>query len=190
MDSSTADHGARFAKHMPALVAFLRHKVGRELLACESVHDLAQSVCREVLIDIGRIELRSDDAFRSYLFLQATRKVIDRFRYHRQEKRDAARTVPLPDSSRPVEDLAVYSPLASPSHAAAAREELARVERLLQSLPEAQREAILLAKIAGVPYADLAASQGITESAVRGLVARGLARLSILLEAETRAPGG
>jgi RNA polymerase sigma-70 factor (ECF subfamily) len=182
MNPSPADHGELFRKHLPALVAFLRHKVGGELLACESVHDLAQSVCREVLVDLDRIEVRGDDAFRSYLFLQATRKVIDRYRYHRQDKRDVGRVQPLPDSTQPAELLEVYSPLASPSRAAAARDELARVERLLQSLPEAQREAILLAKIAGVAYADIAASQGISESAVRGLVARGLARLSILLD--------
>jgi len=176
------DHDALFARHLPALVAFLRHKVGGELAARESVHDLAQSVCREVLVDLDRIELRGDEQFRSYLFLQAARKVVDRYRFHRQGKRDHARVAGLPEDTRGAEDLGVYSALASPTRVADARDELARVERKLQLLPEAQRDAILLSRIAGLPYTEIANSQGTSEAAIRGLVARGLARLSILLE--------
>lgn len=178
--------GDLFARHMPALVAFLRHKVGPGLAQREAVEDLAQSVCREVLADLDRIEVRTEDAFRSYLFLQATRKVIDRHRYHHRSKRDTARILAFPEDSRTAEELGVYSPLATPTRAADARDELARVERMLHHLPEAQRDAILLSRIAGIRYDEIAKSQGVSESAVRGLVARGLARLMILLEESER----
>lgn len=180
MSEPTKDLDALFARHLPALTAFLRHKVGGELLARESIDDLAQSVCREVLADLDTLEFRGEEAFRSYLFLQATRKVVDRHRYHHQPRRDAGRTDPLPDETRQIEDAGIYSPLATPSQHAGAREQLLRV----QQLPESQRDAILLTRIAGLSYAEVAAHTGVSESALRGLIARGLARLTVLLDAK------
>jgi RNA polymerase sigma factor (sigma-70 family) len=81
-------------------------------------------------------------------------------------------------------ELGVYSNLVTASGTAQAREHLARVEACLQGLPEAQREAVLLSRIAGLSYAEIARAKGATESAIRGLVARGLARICVLLENE------
>lgn len=169
-----------FANNLPALVAFLRAKVGGELSQRESARDLAQSVCREVLRDIARLEFRSEEQFRAYLFLQASRKVVDRYRYHKQEMRDPARVEQLPTESQQVADLGLYGGI-TPSRVAGAKEELTRVEQALQLLPEAQRDAVLLSRIAGLGYPEIARQKGITEAAVRGLVARGLARLAGLL---------
>jgi RNA polymerase sigma-70 factor (ECF subfamily) len=169
-----------FEQNLPALIAFLRAKVGGELAERESVRDLAQSVCREVLRDIERLDFRAEEQFRAYLFLQAARKVVDRYRYHKQEMRDAARVESLPHES---DEAAVFGGYASltPSRAAGAKEELSRVEQALQLLPEAQRDAVLLSRIAGLGYPEIARQKGISEAAVRGLVARGLARLAGLL---------
>ncbi len=175
-----AAYDALFANNLPALVAFLRAKVGSELAGRESIRDLAQSVCREVLRDLDRLEFRGEEQFRAYLFLQATRKVVDRHRYHKQEMRDPARVEALPSDTREVAELGVYGGL-TPSRVAGAKEELTRVEQALHLLPEAQRDAVLLSRVAGVGYAEIAAQKGITEAAVRGLVARGLARLAGLL---------
>jgi RNA polymerase sigma-70 factor (ECF subfamily) len=83
----------------------------------------------------------------------------------------------LPVESGDEADLGLYGAL-TPSRVAGAKEELTRVEQALQQLPEAQRDAVLLSRIAGLGYAEIAAQKGITEAAVRGLVARGLARLA------------
>ena len=169
-----------FEQNLPALIAFLRAKVGGELAERESVRDLAQSVCREVLRDLGDLEFRSDEQFRSYLFLQAARKVVDRYRYHKQEMRDPARAEPLPVDD---EEAAVFGRYAemTPSRVVGGKEELTRVEQAIQTLPEAQREAVLLSRIAGLSYEEIALEKGITGAAVRGLVARGLARLASVL---------
>ncbi|MBL9076504.1 MAG: sigma-70 family RNA polymerase sigma factor [Planctomycetes bacterium] len=173
-------YGELFENNLPALVAYLRGRVGGELAGRESVRDLAQSVCREVLRDLGELEFRSEEQFRAYLFLQASRKVVDRYRYHKQEMRDPARLEPMPEAADEVEVLGAYGSL-TPSRAAGAREELTRVEAALQLLPEAQRDAVLLSRIAGLGYQEIARQRGTSEAAIRGLVARGLARLAALL---------
>jgi RNA polymerase sigma-70 factor (ECF subfamily) len=170
-----------FTRNLPALVAYLRAKVGGALAERESVNDLAQSVCREVLRDLPELEFGGEEQFRAYLFLQASRKVVDRYRYHKQEMRDPARQEPLPTESEAAAVLGAFAPLASPSRVAGAKEELSIVEQALQQLPDAQRDAVLLSRIAGLSYEEIARQKSISESAVRGLVARGLARLAGLL---------
>ncbi|MCA8954155.1 MAG: sigma-70 family RNA polymerase sigma factor [Planctomycetes bacterium] len=170
-----------FARNLPALTAYLRARVGSALAQRESISDLTQSVCREVLDDLGELKFDSEEAFRAYLFLQASRKVVDRSRYHKMAKRDPAREVTMPTDVESRELLRSLAMLVTPSRAAGAREELDRVETALQELPENQREAVLLSRIAGISYGDIAAQMELSESAVRGLVARGLARLAAML---------
>ncbi|MCR9248363.1 MAG: sigma-70 family RNA polymerase sigma factor [bacterium] len=174
----TPDFEEFFANCMPALEAFLRAQVGRALAARESISDLAQSACREVLDDLGSLEFRSEDAFRAYLFLQASRKVVDRARFHRMEKRDSRREEPLGVGNEARRLLQDFALTVTPSRAASATEELARVESALEELPERQREAVLLSRVARIDYSDIAEQMRLSPAAVRGLVARGLAGLA------------
>lgn len=144
------------------------------------MRDLAQSVCREVLVDLSAFDFRSEEAFRGWLFLQATRKIVDRYRYHKREMRDAGRTQELPADDE-AEVLQHYATLCTPSRHAVGREQLSQVETAMRRLPDSQREAVLLSRVAGVSYAEIARQQGVTEASVRGLVARGLARLADIL---------
>jgi len=173
-----------FSRNMLPLMAFLRLKAGGVVGPRESVHDLAQSVCREVLMDMDDFEYCGENAFRKYLFLQAARKILDRRRYHQSAKRDPGREAMHPQATDKETDslLACYATLATPSRHACAREELNRVEAALERLPESQREAVALSRLMDFTNKEIAAQLGTTESAVRGLLARGLARLSILLE--------
>jgi RNA polymerase sigma-70 factor (ECF subfamily) len=169
-----------FARHLPALQAFLRCRVAGELKELESIRDLAQSVCREVLQDIAALDYRGEDAFRGWLFLQATRKIVDRYRYHKRARRDSSRDTPLPADDE-AELLQHYATLCTPSRHASGQEQLSRVEAAMRRLPEKQRDAVLMSRVAGLSYAAIAGQTDTTESAVRGLVARGLARLAEIL---------
>jgi len=172
---------ALLVEQMPALLVFLRHQVGGELAARESIEDLAQSVCREVLQDVSSLRFEDADKFRGYLFLQAVRKVVDRARFHRMARRDLRREQPLPDT-RSAAEVGVYGRLASGTQVAVAREQLALVEAAIEALPPAQREAVLLSRVAGLSYEAIAKQKGVAESTIRALAARGLARLCLDIE--------
>jgi len=172
-----------FARNFPRLVAFIRARVGGVIAARESAHDLAQSVCREALEGIDEFDFRGEDAFRRWLFVRAVRKISNRHRWLHREKRDAARdAVPALAEEDATGLLTAYATIDTPSRHASAKEQLELIESSLERLPDAQREAIALVRVAGLSYQETAEHLGRTESATRGLVMRGLARLSGLLD--------
>lgn len=162
---------ALLGEQFPALVRWLESRVGQDIRSRESISDLAQSVCREVLVDVERIEVRSEAEFRAWMFQQAGRKVIDRYRFYKMAKRSIERERPLTEGVQPCHE-------ATPSQHLGWREELEAVRRSLGELPEPQREAVTLSRIVGLDYPQIAQRMGRSESAVRGLVARGLAAIS------------
>lgn len=170
---------------MTPLIAFIRARSGGAVAARESAVDLAQSVCREVLQDLEQIEYRGDTAFRSWLFQAASRKILDRSRHHHRERRDVRREVPIDagDGGASAEAmLSVYQTVTTPSRHASAKEELVRIEAAMGELPADQRDAVMMSRVLGLSYAEIAAQLGKTESSVRGLVARGLAEFAGRLE--------
>ena len=192
IDSALGGDGASmdslFGRNMPKLMAFIRLRMGTGVSARESVADIAQSVCREVLRDMNDFEYRGDEAFRHWLFTQATRKIIDKTRYHGRAQRDIAREVQVggESSEREAESIVqCFASFCTPSRVASGREQLEMIEAALADLPENQREAIALTKLMDVPTAEAAELIGVTDSAVRGLVARGLAKLSLILNPAT-----
>lgn len=176
-----------FGRNMPQLMAYIRLRMGKGLTAKESVEDIAQSVCREVLLDMGNFEFQGDEAFRGWLMMQATRKLTDKHRYYTRKRRDMAREVEAPLGDIGAEATSMvdcYATFCSPSRTTSAREELERIEAALNDLPENQREAVALSKLMAVPNSEIARRLDCTEGAVRALVARGLAGISIALRGE------
>tara|TARA_R110002073_G_scaffold1425_1_gene9915 strand:+ start:317 stop:916 length:600 start_codon:yes stop_codon:yes gene_type:complete len=179
--SSRANLEQLFARNLPLLIAYLRARVGSALTARESIHDLAQSVCREVLQDREVLTFRNDESFRAYLFLQASRKIIDRSRYHGMAMRDPEREAGRIGHPEAGDLLADCVELLTPSRAYAARDELDRVEAAIRKLPPNQSEAVMLSRIGGISYPEIARQLGVSVGAVRSLAARGLAQLAASL---------
>ena len=70
----------------------------------------------------------------------------------------------------------------SPSQRAIRQEELLRMAEVLAELPEAQRRAIELHHLRGLPLAEIAAELGSTKAAVAGLLHRGMKTLRMRLD--------
>lgn len=178
--------GALLVQHLPRLEAYLRLQAGPAIRGKESVSDLVQSVCGEVLRDLPQFEFRGETQFRHWLCKHALHKLINKRVFYGAQKRDLKREVAPAgrgDSEAHNDSvLECYATLCTPSRHAAGREELRRFETAFDQLPQDYREAITLRRIVGLDYPEIAQAMDRSEGAVRNLVHRGLARLSALLQ--------
>lgn len=168
-------------QHLPALRAFVHSKASRKLLARETISDLVQSACREVLKDLPHETLTSEEDFRRWLFLAVERKIIDHARFHDRAKRTAP-GAPHSSGDPPAlvaEDIATRS---TPSQEAMAHEVRERIEIAMQELPPDQREVIRLSRLLGLSHSEIAERLERSPAAVRELLHRALARLDRMLE--------
>lgn len=167
-------------RHLPHLRAFVRLQAGGAIRAKESDSDLVQSVCREILQDLGDFEYRGEAAFRQWLYTTALRKILDRVKYYHRDKRDVDREAAQPaNAASSAADLVeAYGTFCTPSRHAMAREEAERIEAAFERLPENYREVIALSRVAGLNHAELAEHYGKDEAYCRTLLSRALARLA------------
>ena len=170
--------------YLPQLRAFVRLRAGAAVRAHESCSDLVQSACREVFEHAERFRHPNERAFKRWLFATTLRKILKRQRYHTAGKRDAGRVERLEGSPSVGEERALldcYRRFSSPSHRLEMREELERVEQAFEQLPDDYREVITLAHVAGLSRKEIADEMGRSEGAVRVLLNRAIARVSVLL---------
>jgi len=167
-------------QHLPGLRAYIRLKAGATLLARESSSDLAQSVCREVIENAGRFRYDGEGAFRKWLFTTALRKIADRYEYYGAKKRAMAREQTTGGDDAVLEACRGFY---TPSHHAAAREDLKKLEACFQALDEDKREVVLLSRMVGLSHSQIAEEMGKSEVAVRKLLSRALGELAERMEA-------
>lgn len=162
--------------YLPRLRAFVRSHLLPDLRAREASTDLVQSVCRELLEHRDRFRYRGEGEFRGWLFTTAIHKVREKIRFHHQARRDLRREAPgdLPP-------LLTAGSSTSPTQAAIAHEQLETLEAALDALRPEDRDVITLARLAGLPIANVAAHLGKAEAAARKQLGRALARLSVEL---------
>ncbi|MFM1871844.1 MAG: hypothetical protein RL398_1266 [Planctomycetota bacterium] len=161
-------------EHLPALRAFLRLKAGPGILAKESMSDLAQSVCRDILENAERFRFGGEPEFRKWLFATAMRKIADRHEHWQTQKRRSTKEIQVEEQDA----LSGMASIYTPSHQAMAREELARVEAAFARLSPDKQEVILMARLMGMPHAQIAQELGKSEVAVRAMLSRALADLA------------
>lgn len=173
---------ALIERHLPALQRFVRLRTGPLLRQRESVSDLVQSVCRELLERQQGFEYRGEAQFRHWLYTAALNKIREHHRYHAAQRR-----APGLETSEGEARLAeVCAEELSPSQQAIARETLDRLEHAMDALPEEYREVILLCRVIQLPHEEVAAQMGRSVDSVRNLLHRALARLAGLVDLEER----
>lgn len=172
---------ALMRRYLPELHAFVRLRAGRMLLARESSIDIVQSVCREVLTHMDRLQHPGESAFKRWLYVTALRKIKNRHAYYLAEKRDVLREAPPAEGETERTLLDCYKTFSTPSKGAMAREEVERIEAAFEQLTEEQREVLTLAHLVGLSRAEIAVQMGKSEVAVRALLYRALVRVSDLV---------
>lgn len=175
MTGSDPEVDELMTRHLAALRAFVRLRMGRELRVREESCDIVQSVAREVLTHGDRFQHGGEEGFREWLFTTAHRKIVNRLEHWRAEKRTSQRE----DEARLPEELAALG--VSPSRHASVREELRAIEAAFDTLTDEQREVVTRSRLLGMSHAVIAERLGKTEVAVRKILSRGLARLAAAL---------
>jgi RNA polymerase sigma-70 factor (ECF subfamily) len=99
-------------RNLPGLEAFVRLRMGAALRGLMTAPDLVQSVCREVLEDLGDFEFRGEGPFRHWLFVRAENKLREKHRYHHRDKRDQQKAVSLSEGTNAITG---YRTLLTPS---------------------------------------------------------------------------
>lgn len=164
-----------------------------KLLACSQIDtllehqmdasDLVQQTYLQAVAHTDQFRGTTQGELLAWLRQILANNLVNVARYYGRAKRDWGRVQSLEDSVtqsfRRVDALVELG--SSPSERAAKNEDLVRLPNALDQLPEAQREAILLHHLQGMKLAEVAQRMNKSESAVGGLLHRGLKRLHELL---------
>jgi RNA polymerase sigma-70 factor (ECF subfamily) len=157
------------------LLGFIRLRLGRELRSRLESRDILQAALLKSVEHINELEATDSRGLMAWLARIAEHEIRDRADYHHRQRRDAAREVPIDDSTAPP----------ALTRSALSRlilsEEAQRLETALDSLIERHREVILLRKFEGLSFGEIGRRIGKSEDASRMLLARAMTALTITL---------
>jgi RNA polymerase sigma-70 factor (ECF subfamily) len=156
------------------LLPIIRLKMGRGLRGEAESRDILQSVLLKSLTRLAQVN--DPAAVMAWLARIAEHEIRDRVDYVHRQRRDIMRRLPLEDAA-----LDVPSPLRQALSLAILSEESERLDRAIETLPDAQREAVILRKFEELTFPQMARRLGKSEDACRMMFARGMAALTLQL---------
>jgi len=144
-----------------ALVRFLSRKLG-------SVDD-AQEIAQDAFMRLHRLEHADDlDNARAYLFQVASNMAIDQLRRRKLHARYLEE-----EGARLQDDTAQQDP-GTPEELVAARQQLGLIYRAIEDLPLRCRQALMLHRVRGLSYAEIARDMGVSVSSVEKYILEAL----------------
>src|SRR6195952_6112390 len=149
----------------PIIVRYCRARIGSAERSGLSADDVAQEVCLAAITALPRYKDQGRP-FLAFVYGIAAHKVADAHRAAGRNKADATNTLPDRASS----DL-------GPEQMAIDSESAAPMDRLVATLPEKQREIIILRVVVGMSAEETAEAVGSTAGAVRVAQHRAIAKL-------------
>jgi RNA polymerase sigma-70 factor (subfamily 1) len=177
MDQTPASLDALYERLAPRLLAFVRLKLGRSLRERLESRDIVQATFLKSWQKLD--EFKGDDsrALQGWLMRIAEREILDRADFHGRQQRDAHREEHVDD----------HHDLAARSRSVLSRlirdERAERLEAAIETLPEAQREIILLRAFRELSFPEIARTLGKSEDACRMAYARAMTALTLALPA-------
>lgn len=165
---------ALFDKYRRRLALLIHYKLGRDARELDDVEDVVQETLLRAFRDVERFTYRAPGSFFRWISAIADHVIVDRARYRERACRAAA-LVPFRSESNPQGPEPADS--RTPSRIFAEHEGMAQLLAGLDALPEAYREAILMAKIEGLSTAEIAERLGKTREAIALLVFRAVKKL-------------
>ena len=173
VERDQAAHRLIFERYYKRVLAFVRRRVGDE--------GLAEEVTTDVFFEVWRnaAAYRGESPVTTWIFGIANLKALSARRYFAQPRRASVRVA---DD----EALARFADPANQDESIRARQELARLARAIERLPEGHRDVLRLAFFEGCSYPEIAEQLDISEANVKTRVNRARARLRILTQSGTK----
>ena len=149
----------------PIVVRYCRARIGTAERSGLSADDVAQEVCLAAMMALPRYQDQGRP-FLAFVYGIAAHKVADAHRASARNRADPTDEVPER-----------FSTTAGPEQRAIDSDAAARMDALLQVLPEKQREILILRVVVGLSAEETAEAVGSTAGAVRVAQHRALAKL-------------
>lgn len=158
------------ARHRQALVRFLTRRLG-------SVED-AQEIAQDAFVRILRLQNADEiDNARAFLYQVASNLAVDQLRRRSLH----ARFVAEEDAS--ARDGGEPAGVATPEDLVAAREQLSRMYEAIDRMPLRPRQALMLHRLKGLSYAEIAREMQVSVSSVEKYILEALKFLRHMLDA-------
>jgi RNA polymerase sigma-70 factor (ECF subfamily) len=187
MEREVAAHDLALERFRHYLLLLARLQLGERHRARLDPSDVVQQTLLEAHRKRGQFRGRSDAELAAWLRQMLAYAIADALRAQGRAKRDAAREhsleAALGESSARLEAWLVADQ-SSPSQRAVQQEQLLRLAEAMAQLPEYERRAVELKHLQGYSVAAIAGCLSRTETAVGGLLRRGMAKLRGLLQDE------
>ena len=169
VERDQAAHRELFERYYKRVLSFVRRRVGDE--------GLAEEVTTDVFFEVWRnaAAYRGESPVTTWIFGIANLKALSARRYFAQPRRSSVR---IADE----EALTRYPDPADQLDSLRARQELARLVRAIERLPEGHRDVLRLAFLEGCSYPEIAERLDISEANVKTRVNRARARLRNLTQ--------
>ncbi|MBI3224812.1 MAG: sigma-70 family RNA polymerase sigma factor [Mycolicibacterium cosmeticum] len=149
----------------PIIVRYCRARIGSAERSGLSADDIAQEVCLAAITALPRYQDQGRP-FLAFVYGIAAHKIADAHRASARNRSEPTDVVPER-----------YSGEAGPEQRALDSEASNRMDRLLSTLPEKQREIVILRVVVGMSAEEVAEAVGSTPGAVRVAQHRALAKL-------------
>jgi RNA polymerase sigma-70 factor (ECF subfamily) len=155
-----------FQKYSPSLVNFAFHFLGSRARA--------EEIAQEVFLQVYRWQKRYEPKakFSTWLFKIANNHCLNEVRKGEYRvTRESLDSLVNPEGEERERDLPDMNP-SKGEEILAAKEAAGKIQRILRRVPENQRAALMLSRLEGLSYQEVAEVLGTTEKAVKSLVFR------------------
>ncbi|HLK10493.1 MAG TPA: sigma-70 family RNA polymerase sigma factor [Candidatus Binatia bacterium] len=163
-----------FQKYSPRILQYARRMLASDARAEELTQDVFVQVFR------FRARYRPESRFSTWIFTIATNLCLNELRRPERQLRVDLWDDRQDDGRREGPSLADPAAVV-PEEGASSRELARRLDAAIRRLPEKQRAALLLSRMDGLAYQDVAGALGCSEGAVKALVFRATQSLKAAL---------
>jgi RNA polymerase sigma-70 factor (ECF subfamily) len=170
---SPAEMGAFYERCARKLLPLIRLRMGRDLRAELESRDILQAVLLKSFERLGQVQ--EPAAVMGWLARIAENEIRDQADRRHRQRRDAARNVPVDEAA------SLPSPVRQALSLAILTDETERLERALESLPESDRELIVMRKLEERTFREIGARLGKSEDACRMAFSRAMSALTLRL---------